>query len=306
MKSKSSRSERGAITSSATSVNDKCALNYQRACCDGKGYVFGVHAGYMRAESCECVKKCEACSGTNIILADGMGKICFDPNPRLIVQRMNGAAIPARFASSDFDNFTNFTGNIRSQVKFVREWLADFSAIGSRGLLLSGSVGLGKTHLLVSIAKELIVRKMGVKFVDFFQLLSNLKGGFARMQSETSVLQPLIDVDVLIIDEMGKGRNSEWERCVLDQLVMGRYNCNKSIIASTNYLLHPPTHKDRSKVNRSLESHDTAGDDFRVRELEHLIGSRTYSRLAQMTEFIELEGDDFRRKKQDVRLKSTS
>ncbi|MDE3269295.1 MAG: ATP-binding protein [Pseudomonadota bacterium] len=258
----------------------------------------------MHAASCQCVKNCELCAGTNIILADGMGKVCFEPNPRLIVQRMNGAGIPARFADSSFDNFTNYTGNIGAQVEYVRQWLADFAAIGGRGLLLSGPVGLGKTHLLVSIAKELIVRRVGVKFVDFFQLLSNLKGGFARMQSETSVLQPLIDVDVLIIDEMGKGRNSEWERCVLDQLVMGRYNCNKSIIASTNYILHTPTGKEMSKVNSNLE--DGSADNFSVRELGALIGSRTFSRLAQMTEFLELEGEDFRRKNQNMWLKGTS
>ena len=254
-----------------------------------------VRGGYAHATPCACVCACSLCGGSNIIIAEGMSKICFDPNPRLIINKINEVMLPARFMQSTFENFTNFTGNVRQKVKFLRQWLKDFSP-ASKGLVLSGMVGLGKTHLLIAIAKELVESNVSVKFVDFFQLLSHLKDGFTRMQSEASVLQPLIDVDVLIIDELGKGRNTEWERCVLDQLIMGRYNSNKTIIASTNYLLHAPLQSERRKYNIHLDEQDALVDNFKVRELERMVGSRTFSRLYQMTDFVELRGDDFRRK----------
>lgn len=218
--------------------------------------------------------------------------------PSEIIRGINRARIPARFANVSRQEFKNFSGNMGDKLKELWKWLDEFRiSPTSRGLLLSGPVGIGKTYLLVVIAKELIARRINVRFIDFFQLLADLRDGFVRDRSESELLDPLINVEVLIIDEMGKARNSEWEQRILDQLIMGRYNQNRVIIASTNYRVSPPETASRSATQMPLDTSPTSRSQssFYVEELQTLIGDRSFSRLVETSHLIELDGANYRK-----------
>ena len=273
-----------------------CPLRYQQPCCQGTGYVVQPVAGLAHAERCSCVMRCPLCVGSNLLTVDGVSRACKKPSPGAVIARLNRAAIPARFASARLDNFTNLTGNMKQHLKSIHAWLKNFDPVSGRGLVLSGSVGLGKTHLLIALTRELIDRGINVKFVDFFQLLSILRDGFASDRSELSTLEPLMAVDVLAIDEMGKGRNSDWEKNILDQLIMGRYNRNRTVIASTNYRLTVPKTVKRGSFNVPLDTGEEVKrpPEYSTKELRTIVGDRTYSRLVEITDFYELYGEDFR------------
>lgn len=273
-----------------------CPLSYQQPCCKGTGYVVQADGGLARAERCRCVVQCPLCVGSNLLTVDGVSRACKKPAPGAVIARINRAAIPARFADATLDNFTNLNDDMKKHLKTMRAWLKTFKPATSRGLVLSGPVGLGKTHLLVALTRELVARGIDVRFVDFFQLLSILRDGFGSDRSELSTLEPLIAVDVLAIDEVGKGRNSEWEKNILDQLIMGRYNRNRTVIASTNYRLTVPQTVKRGSFNVPLDTGEETKrpPDYSLRELRTLIGDRTYSRLVEITDFYELQGADFR------------
>ena len=156
--------------------------------------------------------------------------------------------------------------------------MREFNPKEPPGIILGGPVGVGKTYLLAAIAKNFAARGMTVRFVDFFQLLNEIKGAYADSKSDANILKPLINVDVLFIDELGKGRSSDWEMSIIDQLVMGRYNQNKIIVASTNYGLKPAKHIPLSQKDLSQESFGSFNLD-RFESLETRIGERIYSRL---------------------------
>lgn len=217
--------------------------------------------------------------------------------PSEIIRGINRARIPARFANASRQDFKNLSGNMAQKIGELWKWLDEFQVSPtSRGMLLSGPVGIGKTYLLVVIAKELIARRVNVRFIDFFQLLADLRDGFVRDRSEAELLDPLINVEVLIIDEMGKARNSDWEQRILDQLIMGRYNQNRVIIASTNYRISAPEITNLYDQQLPLDASPTskAQSSFYVEELQTLIGDRSFSRLVEMSHLIELDGANYR------------
>ncbi|MBF0442713.1 MAG: ATP-binding protein [Oligoflexales bacterium] len=272
----------------------ECILDKKPPCCEGVGYRLNTDQVFTRAELCSCVLSCPACFGRMRKTLNGDSIQCRSPSPARIVSLINGASIPSRYATAKFDSFSNFSGNGHDIVHFMRKWLTEFSLNSSRGIVLSGGVGVGKTYLLAALAKNLAARERSVRFVDFMQLLTDLKASYANNKADDQILSPLIQVDVLIIDELGKGRSTDWEFSILDQLVMGRYNQNKIIVASTNYSLKSDTRI--NFVNRNLEQ-DEKGSDFKLNEFETLkdrVGERVFSRLVETSHFVELTGEDFR------------
>jgi DNA replication protein DnaC len=273
-----------------------CNLRKAMPCCGGRGYQIVAKGAFTRAQVCECVQACAGCGGLARRDVGDASTACRTPSPNVVVNLVNAAEIPARYAQASLERFSNFSGNGRAFRQRVLEWKARFTPIGSPGLVIEGPVGVGKTFVLASLAKELAERGLSVRFTDFFQLLAELKAGFAQGRSDGPRLEPLIDVDVLVIDEVGKGRNTDFELTVLDQLVSARYNQNKTIIASTNYLLKRKSYD----YNVELDRHDGGGPaDFaseRFDALETRVGPRIFSRLREMTLFLELTGDDLRRR----------
>lgn len=258
----------------------------------------GIHTA---ASTCECVQKCEACFGSCRQTVNGQSKPCRKPTPARVATLINEARIPVKYARASLDAFTNYTGNAREVIQFVHKWLKGFQVSGGKGILFTGPVGVGKTFILAAIAKGLALRGFTVRFVDFFQLLSELKAAYANDQSDESVLGPLVNCDVLIIDELGKGRSTDWEMTVLDSLIMGRYNQGKVIVASTNYLTKTPTSKSQNQFNIDLEfgKQDQNRTGFSPDEfgpLEPRVGKRIYSRLFEMATFLEIQGQDYRRR----------
>ena len=187
-------------------------------------------------------------------------------------------------------------GNRAQVANRLQRWVDNFKPRGGRGLIIEGPVGVGKTYMLAALTAALAGRGFTVRFTDFFQLLGELRAGFSEGKADAAQLAPLINVDVLVIDELGKGRGRDFDKTVLDQLVCGRYNQNKTIVASTNYQLRAKTGAQSYNINLDQEvsnSSDFAPDTFGG--LEQRVGQRIYSRLCEMTTFIELQGGDFRK-----------
>lgn len=269
--------------------------------CLGSGIVIGKKGAFAHADLCQCVQQCPACFGLARTLNSlGYSEPCREPSPLAVVNRFNDALIPARYAESTLEQFKNFSGNGREVQQKIIQFVRGFRPESGQGLLLTGGVGTGKTYLLAAIARAFCQRGISVKFVDFFQLLGQLRAAYSKDQSDLSVMAPLLEVDVLIIDELGKGRNTDWELTILDQLVMGRYNQRKSIIASTNCPLTGNKRQTPGIYNFDLEQMQKAGgssfspDQFDP--LEQRVGQRIFSRLLEMCEFLEVTGEDMRRK----------
>lgn len=296
---------------------DICALSETKKCCGGHGIKLLPHGAHTSAVLCECVTTCRVCRGrAQRIEVDTeqskeqnlqvkVSKACKNPSPLRVTNIVNHATFPVRYRFASLDRFANKTGNHTAVVTHLRNWLNNFDPTDEnreqQGVILGGHVGVGKTYLLVAIGKLLAFRGFTVKFVDFFQLVTEIKGQISnKSEFHRSLLEPLLKVDVLLIDELGKGRQTEFEHTIIDQLVMGRYNLNKPILASTNCKVF---HRERQHIESDLG--EESGSDNRADAtfnpkhfpaLRDTLGYRIYSRLMETTLAYELDGLDYRLK----------
>ncbi len=283
----------------ASKVAMVCGAKTKCTACQNHRLLFGISAPFSVASLCSCIDTCKKCLGTcrgnEVYLRSGEQasisgvKSCVQPNPVKIVRAYNDARIPARYAGARLDYFENPSGNGAKQVlpRLVK-WLEGYPKTATRGILLSAEVGVGKTYILTALARSLAMRGVRIRFVDFFQLISELKAAYTDGKADKQLLQPLQNAEVLIIDELGKGRNTEWEQTILDQLVMGRYNQGKVIIASTNFGLESQQQNPVDQYNKDGFNPDKFG------QLVDRVGYRVFSRLKECCDFHTLSGADYR------------
>ncbi|MBI3072614.1 MAG: ATP-binding protein [Deltaproteobacteria bacterium] len=259
--------------------------------CGGRRFATFEVRGLAVARVCDCVPPCETCGGAGFVRgrnARGYNETkpceCRDLFRR--VDRFSEAQIPAKYRENAFESYESKTpSQARAQARLYE--LAKTISAKSRGVLIAGPVGVGKTHLLVATLRYLTLeRGISCRFADFFHLLGNLREGYAQGRSDADLLGPLSTVDVLAIDELGKGRNTDWEYSILDELVSRRYNLGATTLLTTNYLDAPP-----------VEGRSTRGFSAKsvVETLEERVGARIYSRLLEMCEFLTLDGPDHRK-----------
>ena len=151
--------------------------------------------------------------------------------------------------------------------------------------MLSGNCGVGKTHLIVSLAKELI-EKHHVKcvFLDFRSYLDRLRSGFnnAKIAAQSEQEKERIrDAELLLIDELGAARQTDFTAEIVSTLINERYNLNKPFITTTNYAPSPCN----VLGERGVAMGETLGDR---------LGNRTFSRVMDRCKIITIEGHDYR------------
>lgn len=249
------------------------------------------------ARACGCVSDCPLCHDTGLV---STGTERFSPRRRCVcqhfAQRMrtfDQVLIPARHAESTRASFIPANKLQTAVLGEITKYLDGYEAgRENRGMVLYGEVGRGKTHLLVAMLRELVFRYgITARFVEFSHLLADLKSGFDSGRGAAELIDPLVAVDVLAIDELGKGRNTEFEGTVLDELVSRRYNAVRPILATTNYAPRPST--GRAIANAAEVQVGMAP----APSLVDRIGDRVWSRLRETCEFVEVKGDDYRERR---------
>jgi DNA replication protein DnaC len=242
-------------------------------------------------------------------LCEGTGWKSVSPGPERRVTRCDcrlqaraqallaAARIPKRYEHCELSNF-EFDGPHRALAparmaayRFVEDYPLD-----STGLLLIGSIGVGKTHLAVGIVKELMVSK-GVPclFYDYRELLKQIQNSYndSVKATELEVLRPVFETELLALDELGAVKPTEWVWDTVSLILNTRYNENRTTIITTNF----PNSSARNSPGRSnITSKESADYAASKETLGDRIGDRMLSRLHEMCRIVTMQGDDFRRK----------
>ncbi|WP_083543276.1 ATP-binding protein [Desulfofundulus australicus] len=141
---------------------------------------------------------------------------------------MREAGFPKRFLSLTLDQLDS-----RSK---VQEYLENFPALKEqgKGLLIAGNVGTGKTQLIVSLAVELVKRYLvAARFITCFDLLKLFKKALTDSWA-ASELTELQEAELVIIDDIGSSRLSEFDQAELANFIDKRYQVIRPIVITTN------------------------------------------------------------------------
>ena len=122
------------------------------------------------------------------------------------------------------------------------------------------------------------------QFVDEAEFLRRLQYSYGPNSPDTErdVLLPLMDVDLLVWDDLGTGRPTDWVRETIRMVINHRYTYRKQTIISSNWPLKAAA-GGRLGSGRSVEQ-----------TLPERIGKRLFSRIMEMCEIVEIEGPDAR------------
>jgi DNA replication protein DnaC len=168
--------------------------------------------------------------------------------------------------------------------KFVDAYPVD---TGGKGILFTGSIGVGKTHLAVGVLRRL-VQERGVRglFCDYRELLKSIQNSYnTQVQTtELELLKPVFAAEVLVLDDLGAQKPNEWVWDTVALILNSRYNDKLTTIITTNYPDLPAGGGSMTETERAARE-QTLGDR---------IGDRMRSRLAEMCVRIEVTGNDFR------------
>jgi DNA replication protein DnaC len=223
---------------------------------------------------------CPLCedTGWQTIERDGVRRVvrCTCWRAGVAVRQLADTRIPRRYQHCGFDNFREYNESLR-RARIRAQKLADEFPVVDRGLFLEGAPGVGKTHLAVAVLRQAVSsRGAHGMFYDTRDLLRVIRSTYdpVARTTELDVLRPVMSADLLVLDDIGAEKTSEWVEETLNLIVNTRYNERRTTIFTSNYEDRP----DESDPNTLLCR----------------IGFRMRSRLHEMCDFVDLDGADYR------------
>ncbi|MDI6869734.1 MAG: ATP-binding protein, partial [Coprothermobacterota bacterium] len=138
--------------------------------------------------------------------------------------RIRASGLTPRLLLSRFSNFQEKPGKERALNK-AREFLECFrkkESLHSSGIIFWGRPGVGKSHLAAAIANELLERGFSVLFLNTVDFLNSLRDLYREEESEVPEMERVSKADLLVLDDLGAEKPTEWALEKIYQIVNSR------------------------------------------------------------------------------------
>lgn len=181
-----------------------------------------------------------------------------------------------RFSKSTFESFLDRNGS-ETAYKVAVKYVKTFKEWNGESLMLWGEPGNGKTHLAAAIVNELSKKGYIVVFQSVPELIQRIRSTFnsENKENETQIMRALLECDLLILDDIGAEKTTEWVEEKLFNIIDGRYRKELPTLYTSN--LEP-------------------------KELKHQVGKRSYDRMVETSLTVKNEAASYRREIAKQRL----
>ncbi|OFC91932.1 primosomal protein DnaI [Bacillus thuringiensis] len=181
-----------------------------------------------------------------------------------------------RFSKSTFESFLDRNGS-ETVYKVAVKYVKTFKEWNGESLMLWGEPGNGKTHLAAAIVNELSKKGYIVVFQSVPELLQRIRSTFnsENKENETEIMRALLECDLLILDDIGAEKTTEWVEEKLFNIIDGRYRKELPTLYTSN--LEP-------------------------KELKNQVGKRSYDRMVETSLTVKNEAASYRREIAKQRL----
>lgn len=231
--------------------------------------------------------ECNKCNDTGYISVSGQSEMCSCLKQRIYDIEYN----KSNMNSLEKQNFNNFNINLYSNeinpekyqsdispkenmeliLKICHKFIDNFDNLDSKNLLFTGKTGLGKTFLSSCIANELLKKEKTVLYQTSSVMLDTIIDyRFGKANSSKDIYDYLLNVDLLIIDDLGTEGNNQMKLVELFNLINSRLLNTKKVtktIISTNLSLQSLFENyDERIVSRIVGNYDICyffGEDIR-------------------------------------------
>jgi DNA replication protein DnaC len=245
------------------------------------------------AKPVEEEQNCSKCGGTGWkdVVIDGERRVarcsCFLQTQAKHI--LAASEIPTRYVDCEFVNYETGANDGLATAKIkIESWAAQYP-LDRGGLLLVGPSGVGKTHLSVAAIKQLTQKGVRCLFCDYRELLKKIQNSYnpSVQATELEILRPIFETEVVLLDDLGAVKPSEWVWDTVSLVLNARYNENLTTIITSNFLDGASAAAERVEGPRRAVREETLGDR---------IGERMRSRLFEMCRLVQVNGKDYRQK----------
>lgn len=230
---------------------------------------------------------CPKCGGTGFLSKGDYVELCECRFKQENANELLG--IPKRFWEAELDNYNYENPSETEAYKEAVIFASSFDPTEGKGLTFVGTPGVGKTHLAVGILKK-VYREKGVKgrFFDTKDLIYKLKALIEEGKTSKAIRR-ILNYPLIVLDDLGSERLSEWQRELISYIISYRYNNLKSTIITTNFSL-TGEERESKRIGKIVPDMDLPKSLMVER-----LGPGTVSRIYQMSKVLYIKGRDRRR-----------